>query len=130
MKAPRCSTVPGLALTPKNSRLPSEFYLQRGLFTRRRIPYLTTIGEFYGERLTVDQAARRNSNYQFEIKDANFVLDAKNLNDGSFVRFVKAAKDISSQNCQFVQRGKRIFLVARCDIPANSELFAWYGYKV
>jgi len=139
MRAPSTST-------PRNSRLPAGIYRAnstlvdedgnpariQGLFTSRRIPYLTTIGEYFGERLTVEQAQHRNSNYQFEVrkfrsKEVEFVLDGKYLKHSSFVRFVNAANDITEQNCKFELRDKRIFLVARRDIPAHSELLAWYG---
>ena len=141
-KPQRSTEVPGLPLTPRNSRLPAGFYRGtstlyndatfQGLYTRRKIPYRTVIGEYYGEKLTLEQAQRRNSNYQFEVRkfrsnEVEFVLDGKYKKYSSFVRYVNAANYIHQQNCKFVQRGKRIFLVARCDILPGSELLAWYG---
>ncbi len=152
-RAIRDRQVPELPLTPKRSQLPPGFYLDtssletstptptreellrrlRGLYTRRRIAAGKCIGEYYGQKLTVSEAycfPGQRSNYQFEVRKngkVQWILDGELELFSSFIRFVNAANWEHEQNCYFVQRQNRIFLIARCDILPGQELLAWYG---
>ena len=131
--------------TLKNSKIPKGFYLQDsvlipggvlGLWTDHDIKKGEYIGEYLGKILTPKQAKNVKSKYLFDVtgkvpgsskRKSLFVLDGKNKKDSSFVRYSNAANTIGEQNAYFEQRDKRIFLRARKNIKANTEILTWYG---
>ena len=107
-----------------------------GLYTTMPLHNKDWIGEYRGVQLSLKEALakKRALSYMFDVEDKNgkvlHVLDAANKAKSSFVRYVNAANFDIEQNTKFVPvAGHRIFLRAIRDIPANTELLAWYGKR-
>lgn len=116
-------------LVVKDSTLPNA---GRGLFTTRFIPKGTRIVEYKGRVSSWKDAAHNDGNngYLYYI-NRNFVIDAKPYKK-ALGRFANDARGLerlngTKNNCEYVEDGKRVFIEARRDIPAGSEIFVDYG---
>lgn len=133
-------------LSPLGS-IPDRFYLAdsqtlrdpsgnpvRGLFTKHKIKAGKLIGEYRGVRISAHTAEimSKNSQYLFAVRDKRkkhiFVIDAHDATRSSFPRYVNAPGKAREANAKFWQYGEcAILLWAEKDIPAEHEIFAWYG---
>jgi hypothetical protein len=105
-----------------------------GLFTDHFIKAHTLIGEYRGRILSNEQSdakSRGSRVYFFQIFGDNneplFVIDGGPISQSSFLRYVNSPYDETRANCVFEQLENRILLSSIVDIPANTELTAWYG---
>ena len=103
-----------------------------GLFTKEALCPGDFVGEYLGVKISLKTSARRKSNYYFDIRHQGrvvHVLDGTKCCNSSFVRYVNAADCFKQQNCKFIQRNYRIYLVVIKPVQPNSELLSWYGKK-
>lgn len=112
----------------KRSTLPDS---GKGLFTKKFIPKGTRIVEYKGRRTTWKEAKVHIDNgYLFYIKRDN-VIDALPYKKalGRFAndaRGIKRVKGITN-NSEYIIDGDRVYIEAKKDIPARSEIFVNYG---
>lgn len=113
----------------KRSTLPDA---GKGLYTKKLIPKGTRIIEYTGKVKTWKevQSEEGENGYVYYVT-RNHVIDA--LNDKkSLARYANDARGLQrvksvTNNAEYVEDGKRVFIVAVKDIPANSEIFVGYG---
>lgn len=116
-------------LVVKRSTLPGS---GKGLFTKVFIPKGTRIIEYRGKITTwkdVDHQEGTNSYIYFVTK--NHVIDglpfekekARYANDARGFTRIKGI----TNNCQYVEEGLKIFIEAKKNIPAGSEILVGYG---
>jgi uncharacterized protein len=104
----------------------------RGLFTKTFIPKGTRIIEYRGKITTwkdADHQDGANSYIYFVTK--NHVIDS-HPHEHELARFVNDARGLTrvkgiTNNCQYVEEGLRIFIEAKKNIQAGTELFVDYG---
>jgi len=116
-------------LLVKKSTIPGA---GKGLFTTKFIPKRTRIAEYRGKISSwkdVDHAKGLNA-YIYYV-NRNHVIDASK-NKENLARYVNDAKGCENgiklmNNCVYVVENNRVFLEAKKDIPANSELLVSYG---
>ena len=106
----------------------------KGLFTDHDIPVDDVIGEYIGVSVSPALAASDDGidqRYMFQVNDVHgralYMIDGGDPSRSSFLRYAIASLDESLLNCRFYQYGKRIFMRAERDIPANTELLVSYG---
>ena len=111
----------------------SSTYLRRknidelGLYASRAFKRGTTIGVFYGERISLAEAEDRNiAMWQIHDEKTNDVLDL--IDSDCKLKFVNCADSFSDQNCILESRKKNIILVALRNICSGEELLAWYAF--
>ena len=116
-------------LVIKKSTIPGA---GKGLFTKKAIPKGVKITEYKGKVTSWKDADHMNglNAYIFYI-NRNHVIDGSKHTKG-FARFANDAKGSNngqrlSNNCKYVIRGLRVFLVSRKEIAANEEILAGYG---
>jgi len=113
----------------KESTLPGS---GRGLFTKTFIPKGTRIIEYRGKITTWKDADHQDgANCYIYFVTKNHVIDSLPHED-ELARFVNDARGLTrvkgiTNNCQYVEEGMRIFIEAKKNIPAGSELFVDYG---
>lgn len=113
----------------KKSGIPNS---GKGLFTKVFIPKGTRIVEYKGKLTTwkeVDHDDGRNG-YIYYIK-RSIVIDAYN-HKKTFGRYANDAQGISRikgirNNSEYMIEGSKVFIDAKKDIPAGSEILVPYG---
>lgn len=116
-------------LIVKRSGLPGA---GKGLFTKIFIPKGTPIVEYKGTITTwkeVDHTDGENS-YIYYVK-RNFVIDAR-PHPKSLARYANDARGLKkvkgmSNNAEYKEYGLSVFIVAKKNIPAGSEILVEYG---
>ncbi|MEO7119721.1 MAG: SET domain-containing protein-lysine N-methyltransferase [Ginsengibacter sp.] len=116
-------------LLVKKSNIPGA---GKGLFTNKFIAKGTRIAEYKGKITTWKNVDHHDGlNAYIYYVNRNLVIDAskdkKNL--ARYTNDVKGCEDGKklSNNCIFIVDDSRVFLEAKKDIEAKSELFAGYG---
>jgi SET domain-containing protein len=92
-----------------------------GLFTFSPIRKGSTVIEYRGERISQDDERRYNNRY---LVNLNSRWDLDGSPRWNLARYTNHA---CRPNCELVDRGGRIFLVARRDIGPEEELTLNYG---
>lgn len=103
-----------------------------GLYAAQDLPKFTVVGEYIGEIIRDTAKARGKSDYRFAVVDLRngqtlHTIDGKDKEISSIVRYANAADTLQQVNAEFVQFGKRAFLVTIKRIKADEELITWYG---
>lgn len=116
-------------LVVKRSTIPGS---GNGLFTKKLILKGTAIVEYKGKISGWENANHDGGNnpYIFFV-NRNHVIDAlkrfsalaRYANDGLGLKRIKGV----TNNCIYITKGKKVFIKAIKDIPANSEIFVDYG---
>ena len=116
-------------LVIKKSTLP---HAGKGLFTKKSIPKGTRIIEYKGRITTWKELPRKSqsSRYIFYVT-RNYVIDAEPYKK-AIARFANDATGLIrvkgiTNNSYYEQDGSRIFITAKKDIPAGSEILVDYG---
>jgi uncharacterized protein len=112
-------------LYKKRSKIPKS---GNGLFTSRFIPKNSIIIEYCGPKIKLADLCFSNPNY-FGLTD-DVCIDGSNC----IGRYANDADGISKQfgcinNCKFITRHHKIFIVSIYDIPPKEELFIAYGHE-
>ncbi len=116
-------------LVVKKSTIPGA---GKGLFTKIMIPKGTSIVEYKGKISKwkdVDQKGGLNA-YIYYVNRNHVIDSSDNKNLARYANDAKGAKKIQTlvNNCRFVKDHKlRVFIEAKKDIEANSELLVPYG---
>lgn len=92
-----------------------------GLFATEVIKKGTTIIEYTGERITVDEANRRGGQYLFEVTD-RLTIDGKGRKNTA--RYINHS---CRPNAEAENRKNRIFIVAKRTIQPGEEITYDYG---
>lgn len=123
-----------MAISPKNlvvrtSTIPGS---GKGLFTKTFIPQGTRIAEYTGKVTAWKDADHEDGDnaYIYYVKRSH-VIDAK-TDKRSIARYANDAKGITrvpgiTNNCEYVEEGVRVYIHAKRDIPAGSEILVPYG---
>ena len=116
-------------LVVKRSTIPKS---GKGLFTKKFISKGTKIVEYKGRITTWKNANHRNgeNGYIYYVK-RNHVIDAwpyklALARYGNDARGLIKIQGITN-NSEYLEEGLRVFIVAKKDIPANSEILVGYG---
>ena len=121
--------VPKKQVVVKESTLPGA---GKGLFTREFIPKGTRIVEYTGKVSTWKEVQHdEGKNAYIYYMTRNHVIDASK-DKKVLARYVNDARGLQrikgiTNNTQYVEDAKRVFVVAKRDIPAGSELLVSYG---
>lgn len=116
-------------LVVKKSSIPNS---GKGLFTKTNIPKGTRIVEYKGKVTTWKEANHHDGrNGYIYYVNRNFVIDALPVK-AELGRYANDAKGLSKihgirNNSDYVQDGTRVFIEAKKDIPAGSEILVSYG---
>lgn len=101
-----------------------------GTFANVDIPKETTIGEYLGKVYTGKDMVNTSGDYLFSVrvkgKDIK-IIDGKNKNESSWVRFVNSPLKFEDGNAHFYQYAKRIFIKTQKEIKKGEEILAYYG---
>ncbi len=118
-------------LVIKRSKIPGA---GKGLFTKKFIPKGTRIVEYKGRVTTWKEVSSGDhfNGYVYYFT-RNYVIDARPTLKAAG-RYANDAKGISkikgiTNNCRYVEEGKKVFIEATKDIPANGEILVAYGKK-
>lgn len=114
-------------LVVKKSQLPDA---GKGLFTKKFIPKGTRIVEYKGRVKTWKEAAHEDNGYIYYVT-RNHVIDAKPY-PSALARYANDARGVVrikgiTNNSDYVQDGKRVYITSKKDIPAGSEILVGYG---
>jgi uncharacterized protein len=116
-------------LVVKKSTLP---HAGKGLFTKKFIPKGTRIVEYKGRISTWKELSNNghDSRYIFYVK-RDYVIDAEPYKK-AIARFANDAGGVTrikgvNNNAYYEQDGLQIFITAKKDIEAGSEIFVGYG---
>ncbi len=113
----------------KRSSLPGT---GKGLFTQAPISKGEIIAEYKGKVTAWNDANHDDGkNLYIYYVSRNHVIDA-NGNKEAFAHFANDAKGPKKvkglvNNSEYIEKNKRVFLVATKDIPAKAEVFVGYG---
>lgn len=116
-------------LVIKTSTLPNA---GNGLFTKTFIPAGTRIVEYKGKITTWKEVEDDHDNAYLFTVTPDHVIDARKALK-TFARYANDARGFTrikgvTNNCYYVQdEENRVFIEAKRDIPAGSELFVGYG---
>lgn len=116
-------------LVIKRSRIPGA---GKGLFTKKFIPKGTRIVEYKGKVTTWGEVDHKHGSngYIYYIK-RNHVIDARNSTRtlGRYANDARGLQKIKgiTNNASYVEDGLRVFIEAKKDIPAGSEILVDYG---
>lgn len=116
-------------LVIKTSTLPNA---GNGLFTKTFIPAGTRIVEYKGRVTTWKEVEDDHDNAYLFTVTPDHVIDARKALK-TFARYANDARGFTrikgvTNNCYYVQDEElRVFIEAKRDIPAGSELFVGYG---
>ena len=113
---------------------PSAFLKRKGLLSRnlghfanRAFEAGETIGEYTGKHITRKEADLQDDHsYQFNVRRCDTVIDA--ISSDCPLKYTNSADFDTEQNCEFVQRQFRIFLVTTKDVKEGVELLAYYNH--
>jgi SET domain-containing protein len=102
----------------------------KGLFTNIEIPKGTRIVEYKGRRTTWKDVKDDSTNFYIYTINRNNVIDAQKTLS-ALARYANDAKGFTrvkgiTNNCVYVNEGKRAFIESVKDIPAGTELFVDY----
>jgi SET domain-containing protein len=104
----------------------------KGLFTRKFIPKGTNIVEYKGKISSWKEADHRNgaNGYIYYVKRYH-VIDALPRKN-ALARYANDAKGIIkikgiNNNADYVEEGLKVYIQAKKDIPANTEILVAYG---
>jgi len=116
-------------LVVKRSKLPGS---GKGLFTKKFIPKGTRIVEYKGRISTWKEVEHNkgDNGYIFYVK-RDHVINAEPYKK-ALARFANDARGLSkikgiSNNSEYKEYGLKVFIVAKKDIPAGSEILVDYG---
>lgn len=116
-------------LVVKRSTIPDS---GKGLFTKKPIPKGSKIVEYKGRVSTWKDADHRDgaNGYVYYVK-RNYVLNALPYKT-SLARYANDARGLRKikgiiNNAEYQEEGVRVFIVAKKDIPAKSEILVGYG---
>ena len=116
-------------LVVKKSKLPGA---GKGLFTKKFIPRGTKIVEYKGRISTWKEVEHNkgDNGYIFYVK-RDHVINAEPYKK-ALARFANDASGLSkvkgiTNNSEYKEDGLRVFIVAKKDIPAGSEILVDYG---
>lgn len=104
----------------------------KGLFTNVFIPKGTRIIEYKGKITTWKEVDHQNgTNYYIFFVTKKHVIDGRPF-EKEKARFINDARGLTrvkgiSNNSEYVEDGLRIFVEAKKNIPAGSEIFVDYG---
>ena len=104
----------------------------RGGFATRPIASGSRIGEYAGERISIEEGLRRHAlrSEKGEVGDYTFALDANTVIDGlaqgNDTAFINHGCE---PNCRFVREERRVFIDAVRDIPSGAELLLDYKLR-
>jgi uncharacterized protein len=116
-------------LVVRNSTIPGS---GKGLFTKKFIPKGTRILEYTGRVSTWKEAKHEDGdNAYIYYVTRNHVIDAK-ANKKSLARYANDARGLTrvkgiTNNCEYIEEGNHVFIHAKRDIPAGSEILVPYG---
>jgi uncharacterized protein len=102
----------------------------KGLFTNVDIPRGTRIVEYKGRRTTWKEVKDDSTNFYIYTINRNNVIDAQKTLS-ALARYANDAKGFTrvkgiTNNCVYVNEGKRAFIEAVKNIPAGAEIFVDY----
>jgi SET domain-containing protein len=104
----------------------------KGLFTKKPISKGAKIAEYKGKITTWKEVDDKNGSnrYIFYVK-RDYVIDA-NRRKKALARYANDARGVKkikgiTNNARYVQDGLRVFIEAKEDIPADSEILVDYG---
>ncbi|HUQ67754.1 MAG TPA: SET domain-containing protein [Flavitalea sp.] len=116
-------------LKVKRSTLPGA---GKGLFTSRFIPKGTRIVEYKGKITSWKDADHQNggNGYIYYVK-RTYVIDALHR-EKAIARYANDARGMNkvkgiTNNSDYVEDGVKVYIEAKRDIPANSEILVSYG---
>lgn len=114
-------------LVVKRSQLPDS---GKGLFTKKFIPKGTRIVEYKGKVKTWKEAAHEENGYIYHV-NRNHVIDAKPY-PKALARYANDARGLVrikglTNNSDYIEDGKRVYITSKKDIPAGSEILVGYG---
>ena len=115
-------------LEVKESNIPGA---GKGLFTNDFIPKGARIIEYKGRIRTWKEVKDNDTNYYIFYVTRNHIIDAGRTKT-SLARYINDARGLKkikglSNNVEFIRDGKRVFVEAKKNIPAGSEIFVSYG---
>ncbi len=102
----------------------------KGLFTRVAIEKGARIVEYKGRRTVWSEVKNDSTNYYIYTINRNNVIDAQKTLS-AFARYANDAKGFTrvkgiTNNCVYVNEGKRAFIESVKNIPAGAEIFVDY----
>ena len=116
-------------LVIKRSTIPAS---GKGLFTKKEIPKGSKIVEYKGKVSSWKEADHRNgeNGYVYYIK-RDHVVDALPFKN-ALARYANDAKGLSrvkgiNNNSEYVEEGRKVFIVSKKKIPKNGEILVGYG---
>ncbi|MHA4846869.1 SET domain-containing protein [Flavitalea antarctica] len=116
-------------LVVKTSTIPGS---GKGLFTKKFIPAGTRIAEYTGKVSAWKDANHEDGDngYIYYVKRSH-VIDAK-ADKKSIARYANDARGLTrvkgiTNNCEYVEEGTRVYIHAKRNIEAGSELLVPYG---
>lgn len=116
-------------LSTKRSTLPGA---GKGLFTKVFIAKGTIITEYKGKISTYNDADHDGGNnaYIYYI-NKNYVIDAKDHPD-AWAHYANDAMGLTrvkgiTNNAEYIEKGKRVFIAAAKNIEAGAEILVAYG---
>ena len=121
-------SLPTKHLRVKTSTIPQS---GKGLFVNVDVPKGTIITEYIGRRATwADVEDDADNPYIYYIDDENVIDASKDLK--SFGRYANDAAGLTKvagikNNAEYHEEGNRVFIKAKKDIAAGSEVFVAYG---
>jgi SET domain-containing protein len=92
-----------------------------GLFMSVPVKKGRTIIEYVGERISALEGDRRNNRYIFNVSSRIDIDGSPRSNDARYINHS------CRPNCEAINRGGRVFIVARRGIKAGEELHYDYG---
>lgn len=121
--------IPKNKLFVKRSKLPGS---GKGLYTRIFIPKGTAIVEYKGTITTWKEVDHTNceNGYIYYVKRTH-VIDSR-PHPGALARYANDARGLKKvkgllNNSEYKEDGLKVFIVAKKDIPAGSEILVDYG---
>ena len=110
---------------------------QRGLFATCDISSGTEIIQYTGEKISKEESARRGLEWEEKARENNECMvyifelnedwDIDGRTDENLARYMNHSCD---SNCEAVNYGNEIWIVARRDISEGEELVFDYGYDM
>jgi SET domain-containing protein len=102
----------------------------KGLFTKVEIPKGSRVVEYKGRRTVWKEVKNDSTNYYIYTINRNNVIDAQKTMS-ALARYANDAKGLTrikglTNNCIYINEGKRAFIEAIKDIPAGAELLVNY----
>lgn len=106
-----------------------------GIFSKKFIPKGMYLGEYIGRPLTEDRfyllfkKGKVDQNYAFDVNSGrqHFILDATNLKDSNWTRFINCSRNDQEENVIYKDENGKIKFYARFDIYPNEELLFYYS---